>query len=172
MREPKAKKLEGKKLEGKKNSVNDYKEKYYFITLTYFKKLALVLGSPAPLYLVVWILSSTSVGYLTWAAGFSAVLIWVSYALVVYFRASAKVYGLLVLLRHANLDRGANNRKVVFTKVFFVLTQVLGVGILAMLIHPSTTQIALLAGLLVAVTQSLSFKFVPQLAASLKEESK
>jgi hypothetical protein len=49
---------------------------------------------------------------------------------------------------------------------------VLGVGILAMLIHPSTSQVALLAGLMVALTQSLSFKFVPQLAASLNEENR
>jgi hypothetical protein len=84
----------------------------------------------------------------------AAVAIWVLYALSVHFRASAKVYGLLVLLRHTNQDRGENNGKVIFTKVFFVLTQVLGVGILAMLIHPSSSQVALLAGLMVALTQS------------------
>jgi hypothetical protein len=152
--------------------VSDYKEKYYFITLTYFKRLAFVLASPAPLYLAVWILSSSTGQNWTWTAGWAAVAIYVLYALSVYFRASAKVYGLLVLLRHTNQDRGENNGKVIFTKVFFVLTQVLGVGILAMLIHPSTSQVALLAGLMVALTQSLSFKFVPQLASSLNAEAK
>ena len=167
MRESKA-----NKLAGKQNSVSDYKEKYYFITLTYFKRLAIVLASPAPLYLVVWILSSSTGQNWTWTAGLAAVAIWVLYALSVHFRASAKVYGLLVLLRHTNQDRGENNGKVIFTKVFFVLTQVLGVGILAMLIHPSTSQVALLSGLMVALTQSLSFKFVPQLSASLNEENR
>jgi hypothetical protein len=152
--------------------VSDYKEKYYFITLTYFKRLAIVLASPAPLYLAVWILSSSTGQNWTWTAGWAAVAIWVLYALSVHFRASAKVYGLLVLLRHTNQDRGENNGKVIFTKVLFVLTQVLGVGILAMLIHPSTSQVALLAGLMVALTQPLSFKFVPQLSASLNEENK
>ena len=167
MREPKARKLEDKKI-----SLTDYKEEYYFITLTYFKRLSIVLASPAPLYLAVWIISSSTGQHWTWAAGLAAVAIWVLYALSVYFRASAKVYGLLVLLRHTNQDRGGNNGKVIFTKVFFVLTQVLGVAILALLIHPSTSQLALLAGLMVAFTQSLSFKYVPQLAASLREEGK
>jgi hypothetical protein len=167
VREPKAGKLEDNKI-----YLKDYKEKYYFITLTYFKRLSIVLASPAPLYLAVWILSSSTGRNLTWAASFAAVAIWVLYALSVYFRASAIVYGLLALLRHTNQDRGGNNGKVIFTKVFFVLTQVLGVGILAMLIRPSTSQVALLAGLMVAFTQSLSFKYVPQLASSLNAEAK
>ncbi len=106
MRESKA-----NKLAGKQNSVSDYKEKYYFITLTYFKRLAIVLASPAPLYLAVWILSSSTGQNWTWTAGLAAVAIWVLYALSVHFRASAKVYGLLVLLRHTNQDRGENNGK-------------------------------------------------------------
>ena len=163
-----------KEKETKRKTKSDA-DKYSSSALTYYKNLAVVLGSPIPLAYS----STTFFHYMTsltninfqWAPWLT-VFLWLGYALTVFIWASAKIYGLLVLLKHRNLDRGDNYGKVLFTKTCFVVTQVFGVGIIVLIATRELILFSLVAGLLLATAQALSFKYVPQLAASLKQESK
>lgn len=150
-------------------------DKYSSSALTYYKNLAVVLGSPIPLAYISYtffhyMTSLTNISEFQWAPWLT-VFLWLGYALTVFIWASAKIYGLLLLLKHRNLDWGSNARVVVFTKACFVITHVFGVGIIV-LIATDFILFSLVAGLLLVTAQALSFKYVPQLAASLKEESK
>lgn len=164
-----------KEKETKRKTKSDV-DKYSSSALTYYKNLAVVLGSPLPLAYI----STTFYHYMTsltkfiefqWAPWLT-VFLWLGYALTVFIWASAKIYGLLVLLKHRNLGRGDNYGKVLFTKTCFVITQVFGVGIIVLIATRDFILFSLVAGLLLVTAQALSFKYVPQLAASLREESK
>jgi hypothetical protein len=159
-------------LKGKKKNEKQRENKYSSITLTYYKNLAIVLGSPVPLYLLVSVILRPALPNYSWVLDMAAVFVWVAYALTVYFWALAQVYGLLVLLRHNNLDRGENERKIIFTKTFQIITQVLGIGILVVLTNSEIALLSGLLGLLIVLTQALSFRYVPKLAVSLYEGSK
>lgn len=151
-------------------------DKYSSSALTYYKNLAVVLGSPIPLAYISttffhYMTSLTNIIEFQWAPWLT-VFLWLGYALTVFIWASAKIYGLLVLLKHRNLDRGDNYGKVLFTKTCVVITQLFGVGIIVLIATKDLILFSLIAGLLLVTAQALSFKYVPQLAASLKEESK
>lgn len=164
-----------KENEAKRKTKSDV-DKYSSSALTYYKNLAVVLGSPLPLAYIStmffhYMTSLTNIIEFQWAPWLT-VSLWLGYALTVYIWASAKVYGLLELLKHRNLDRGDNYGKVLFTKTCFVITQVFGVGIIVLIATRDLILFSLVAGLLLVTAQALSFKYAPQLAASLKEESK
>ena len=151
-------------------------DKYSSVALTYYMNLAVVLGSPIPLAYA----SSTFFHYMTsitrdfgwqWAPWLT-VFLWLGYALTIYVWASLKVYGLLVLLKRKNLDRGENDRKVLFTKTFFLATHAFGIVIIVFIATRDYILFSLVAGLLLVTAQALSVKYVPQLAASLREEGK
>lgn len=151
-------------------------DKYSSVALTYYRNLAVVLGSPIPLAYA----STTFFHYMTsitkdfgwqWAPWLN-VFLWLGYALTIYVWASLKVYGLLVLLKRKNLDRGENDRKVIFTKTFFLATHAFGIAIIVLIATRDYILFSLVAGLLLVTAQALSLKYVPQLAASLNEENR
>ena len=77
-----------------------------------------------------------------------------------------------MLLKRKNLDRGENDRKVLITKTFNLATHAFGIVIIVLIATRDYILFSLVAGLLLVTAQAISLKYVPQLAASLREEGK
>ena len=147
------------------------------LTISYYKRLALVLGFWIPLTLLGFLLSfaTSELNLREWFSWFPWVfgLSWLGYALYLFFWAFTKVNSLVVLVIDRNLGQAAIVRKIVFTQFFAIAALILGVTSFATLfLEVMGWNLSPMFGMLTIVSQVLSFKHVPLFSQLLSEDKK
>ena len=149
--------------------------KFAKLTLTYYKRLALVLGFWIPLSLLGILLSFVAdvvnlrewFFWLPWFLGFS----WLGYAIYLFIWAFTKVNSLVVLVMDRDTKQAGIGKKIAFTQFFALAGLMLGItsffvifaGGLGWNLSPNLALLAI-------VSQVLSFRHVPLFSQLLSDD--
>ena len=145
------------------------------LSLSYYKRLALVLGFWIPLSLLGILLSFVAdvvnlrewLFWLPWFLGFS----WLGYAIYLFIWAFTKVNSLVVLVMDRDTKQAGIGKKIAFTQFFALAGLMLGItsffvifaGGLGWNLSPNLALLAI-------VSQALSFRHVPLFSQLLSDD--
>jgi hypothetical protein len=147
------------------------------LALSYYKRLALVLGFWIPLSLLGYLLSflanlrgtgfSFWFSFVPWILGFS----WLGYAIYVFIWAFTKVNALVVLVIDRDTKQAGIGKKIAFTQFFALAGLMLGIAsFLVLFTGPLGWNFSSTLALLTIVSQVLSFRHVPLFSQLLSDD--
>ena len=149
--------------------------KFAKLTLTYYKRLALVLGFWIPLSLLGILLSFVAdvvnlrewLFWLPWFLGFS----WLGYAIYLFIWAFTKVNSLVVLVMDRDTKQAGIGKKIAFTQFFALAGLMLGIASFVVLFAGAYGwNLSPMLALLTIVSQVLSFRHVPLFSQLLSDD--
>lgn len=149
--------------------------KFEKLTLSYYKRLALILGFWIPLSLLGMLLSFVVdvvdlrelLSGLPWFLGFS----WLGYAIYVFIWAFTKVNSLAVLVMDRDTKQAGIGKKIAFTQFFALAGLLLGIASFFVLFAGAFGwNLSPTLALLTILSQALSFRHVPLLSQLLSDE--
>jgi hypothetical protein len=145
------------------------------LALSYYKRLALVLGFWIPLSLLGFLLSFVASGtgfsfwfsFVPWILGFS----WLGYAIYVFIWAFTKVNALVVLVIDRDTKQAGIGKKIAFTQFSSLAGLVLGIASFFVLFAGAFGwNLSPTLALLTIVSQVLSFRHVPLFSQLLSDD--
>ena len=149
--------------------------KFAKLTLTYYKRLALVLGFWIPLSLLGMLLTFVVdvvnlrelLSGLPWFLGFS----WLGYAVYVFIWAFTRVNALVVLVIDRDTKQAGIGKKIAFTQFFALAGLMLGIASFVVLFDGAYGwNLSPMLALLTIVSQVLSFRHVPLFSQLLSDD--
>lgn len=149
--------------------------KFEKLTLSYYKRLALVLGFWIPLSLLGMLLTLVVdvvdfrelLSGLPWFLGFS----WLGYAIYVFIWAFTKVNALVVLVIDRDTKQAGTGKKIAFTQFFALAGLLLGIASFCVLFAGAFGwNLSPTLALLTIVSQALSFRHVPLLSQLISDD--
>lgn len=152
--------------------------KFEKLTLSYYKRLALVLGFWIPMSLLGMLLTLVVdlvdvvdlrelLSGLPWFLAFS----WLGFAIYVFIWAFTKVNSLVVLVMDRETKQAGIGKKIAFTQFFALAGLMLGIASFVVLFAGAYGwNVSPMLALLTIVSQALSFRHVPLLSQLLSDE--
>ncbi len=145
------------------------------LAVSYYKRLALVLGFWIPLSLLGMLLTLVVdvvdlrelLSGLPWFLGFS----WLGYAIYVFIWAFTKVNSLVVLVMDRDTKQAGIGKKIAFTQFFALAGLMLGIASFVVLFAGAYGwNLSPMLALLTIVSQVLSFRHVPLFSQLLSDD--